>query len=394
MLAHSHCAHVVTKIKMFDATLPWCLQLCVSLTMVAMIPGVSGKVTAPRNVKVLVNLPFTLGCNLTKRGGDSLKQVRWLDGQNATLLTYVPGQPATIADHRVEPAATRRHTSGITIKRVGPKDEGCYRCVFDVHPGGPQEGQTCLAVTANVIAEGNKTAVSGRSSVLSCTYGLPQRVLQILWRKVSGRGNASDVASYAQRGEPVIEEPLRGRVSLSRTLDKTRLHLNPVKTEDEGCYTCEFQSLSEGSKSAVSCLTVYVLPRPQMSYRTMPQGVIEANCTALARPPVEIVWNVEGDNRTMGPPVTSSTEQPEGTTLVVSTLVLQAGLLNDKSVKCLVHHRGLESPISVSMNTKLGTALAILISVTSVATLVIVSMCICLFKCFLHKDDSVETPGS
>ncbi|KAJ8362561.1 hypothetical protein AAFF_G00368090 [Aldrovandia affinis] len=110
---------------------------------------------------------------------------------------------------------------------------------------------------AKLIAEGNKTAVSGRSSVLSCTYGLPQRVLQILWRKVSGRGNASDVASYAQPGEPVIEEPLRGRVSLSRTLDKTRLHLNPVKTEDEGCYTCEFQCLSEGSKSAVSCLMVY-----------------------------------------------------------------------------------------------------------------------------------------
>ncbi|KAG9339515.1 hypothetical protein JZ751_023657 [Albula glossodonta] len=316
--------------------------------------------------KAMVNLPFTLGCNFTKRGGDSLKQVRWLDGQNATLLTYTPGQPAVVADHRVEPVATRRHTSAITIKRVGPKDEGCYR--------------------SKVISEGNKTAVSGRSAYLSCTYGLSQKVLQILWRKVLGRGNFSDVASYAQQGDPVIEEPLQGRVYVSHTLDKSKLYFSPVKTEDEGCYTCEFQSVSDGSKSAISCITVYVLPRPQMSYRTTPQGTIEANCTALARPPAEIVWNVEGDNRTLGPPVTLSSEQPGGTTLVVSTMVLQASLLTDKSIKCLVHHRGLESPISVSMNTKLGTALAILISVTSVATLVIVSMCICLFKCFLRKD--------
>ncbi|KAJ8255932.1 hypothetical protein COCON_G00197960 [Conger conger] len=368
---------------MVDAALPWCLQLFVSLTMVAMLPpGVPGKVTAPRNVQAMVNLPFTLGCNLTKRGGDSLKQVQWVSGQNATLLTHTPGQPASVADHSVELAATRRHTSAITIKRVGHKDEGCFRCVFHLEPRGSQEGQICLAVTAKAVAEGNKTAVSGQSAVLSCSYGLPQRVLQVLWRKVLGRGEARDVASYAQQGNPVIEEPLRDRAFLSRTLDRTRLHLSPVRTEDEGCYTCEFQSVSEGSQSAVACVTVYVLPRPQISYRTTPQGAIEANCTAQARPPVEIVWNVEGDNRTLGPPVPTSYEQPDGTTLVVSTLVLQTSILNDKSVKCLVHHRGLEAPLSVSLNTKLGTALAVLISVTGAAILVVVCMCICLFKCF------------
>ncbi|XP_036397198.1 OX-2 membrane glycoprotein-like [Megalops cyprinoides] len=354
--------------------------------MVATLRGVSGKVTAPSSVQAQLNLPFTLGCNLTTRRGDVLKQVRWLDGQNTTLLTYVPGQPATIGDHRVEQATMRRHTTAITIKRVGPKDEGCYRCTFDIQPGGMQEGRTCLTVTATVSAEGNRTARSGTLVTLSCRYGLPQKVLQVLWRKVSGRGQAGDVASYGQRGDPVIEEPLRGRVALSHTLGESRLHIWGARPDDEGCYTCEFHSLSEGSKSAVACLTIYVLPRPQMSYRTTAQGAIEANCTALARPPAEIVWNVEGDNRTLGPPVTTSVAQEDGTTLVVSTLTVQAALLRDKSVKCLVHHRGLESPISISMNTKLVTALAILISVTSGATLLLVSMCICLFKCVLRKD--------
>lgn len=103
------------------------------------------------------------------------------------------------------------------------------------------------------------------------------------------------------------------------------------------------------------CVTAFsstVLPKPQVSYKTTSPGVIEANCTAVARPKAEIVWNVEGDNRTLGPPVSMVTEQDDGTTLVISTLQVHAGLLKDVSVKCLVHHKGLESAIAVSMNTK------------------------------------------
>lgn len=95
-----------------------------------------------------------------------------------------------------------------------------------------------------------------------------------------------------------------------------------------------------------------VLPKPQVSYKTTSPGVIEANCTSVSRPPAEIVWNVERDNRTVGAPVVTHLPQDEGTTLVISTLTVKSGLLKDVSVKCLVHHKGLESPIAVSMNTK------------------------------------------
>lgn len=95
-----------------------------------------------------------------------------------------------------------------------------------------------------------------------------------------------------------------------------------------------------------------MLPKPQVSYKTTSPGVIEANCTSVSRPPAEIVWNVERDNRTVGPPVTTLLPQGDGTTLVISTLTVQSGLLKDVSIKCLVHHKGLESPIAVSMNTK------------------------------------------
>lgn len=95
-----------------------------------------------------------------------------------------------------------------------------------------------------------------------------------------------------------------------------------------------------------------VLPKPQVSYKTTSPGVIEANCTSVSRPPAEIVWNVERDNRTVGAPVATHHPQGDGTTLVISTLTVQSGLLKDVSVKCLVHHKGLETPIAVSMNTK------------------------------------------
>lgn len=92
-----------------------------------------------------------------------------------------------------------------------------------------------------------------------------------------------------------------------------------------------------------------VLPNPEITYMAS-SGIIEANCTAAARPAAQMVWNVEGDNRTLGPSVSSSYDQGDGTTLVTSTLLLQEGLLHDLSVKCMVHHRGLDSPMSVNLN--------------------------------------------
>ncbi|XP_028847794.1 OX-2 membrane glycoprotein isoform X1 [Denticeps clupeoides] len=361
-----------------------CLQLFVSLLMASRSQG---RVSAPAHVEAQVNLPFTLSCNLLKKQGDTVKQVRWMDVQNQTLISYVPGQTGSVSGQQhVELGQSPGHSSQIIIKRVSYRDEGCYTCIFDIHPSGTKEGTTCLTVTAPVVSEGNKTAVSGKLASLSCHYGLPEKVQEVLWRKVLGRGEVRTVASYAKNGEPTIEELYKDRVSLGHSLSESQLSIRPLRTEDEGCYACEFWMHPDSIKSAIVCLTVYVLPRPQVSYKTTSPGVIEANCTSASRPPAEIVWNVEGDNRTMGPPVSISQQLDDGTTLVSSTLIVQAGLLKDVSIKCLVHHRGLESAIAVSMNTKIGTALTILISVTTVAFLLVMSLCICLWKCFLHKE--------
>ncbi|XP_047671141.1 nectin-1 isoform X3 [Tachysurus fulvidraco] len=336
--------------KMFVVTLPRYLQLCISL---AIVSSINGRVMAPPRVEATLDKPFTLSCMLSKSRGEQVKQVRWLDMKNQTLISYMPGQPDSVSgQHHVELGEGPKDYSKVLIKRVSSRDEGCYTCIFDVYPTGSKEGQTCITVTASVVPGGNKTVVRGKQASLSCLYGLPEKVKQILWQKVAERGMIQEVASFAKRSDPLIEEKYADRVSLTHSLSDSQLTFYPVKTEDEGCYTCQFHTYPEGIKTGISCLTVFVLPKPQVSYKTTSPGVIEANCTAVARPKAEIVWNVEGDNRTLGAPVSTVTQQDDGTTLVISTLMVQASLLKDISVKCLVHHKGLESAIAVSMNTK------------------------------------------
>lgn len=96
-----------------------------------------------------------------------------------------------------------------------------------------------------------------------------------------------------------------------------------------------------------------VLPEPEVIRVTSPSGVTEANCTARSRPAAEIMWEVgggSGGNRTLGPPVWSADVQGDGTTVVTSTLLFQPGSLGRLSVKCVVRHRGLRTPLTVSLD--------------------------------------------
>lgn len=335
-----------------------------------------------------VNKPFTLTCSVSREKGESLRQVRWIGVENQTLLTYQPGNKDSVTGQQhVELGPAPRDTSNVILTRVSFRDEGCYTCIFDMHPSGSQQGTTCITVTSQVSADRNKTAVSGKKTSLSCSYGLPEKVEQVEWKHASPDGQLSVVASYSKQSDPMIEPAFEGRAWLSSSLSDSQLTIQPVSIDDEGCYTCLFHTHRDGPKTSTVCLATYVLPKPHVSYKTSAPGVIEANCSCVSRPPPEIVWNVERDNRTLGPPQTTLIPQGDGTNLVISTLTMKSGILKDVSVKCLVHHKGLESPIAVSMNTKIGTALTILISVTTVAALLVLSLCICLWKCFLQKED-------
>ncbi|KAL2087547.1 hypothetical protein ACEWY4_016375 [Coilia grayii] len=342
---------------------------------------VSCKVSAPSHLQAIAGQPFMIGCNITIGTGQSLSQVRWLDARDRTILSYLADEPAKATESkRVELATFHSHTSAIRIKKAATQDEGCYRCIFDVYPTGQQEGRTCLSVLARVVLEGNKTVVSGKDATLTCHYALAEKAEQVLWKKTAEQGDTTTVASYIKQDHvPRVEDPFRGHVTLSRSLNRTQLYLRPVSTEDEGCYTCEFHTYPEGSISATACLSVYVLPKPEVTHVIVSPGVVEVNCTAVSRPASRISWNVEGDNDTMGPSVSSYFEQGDGTTMVVSSILVQERLLVDKTVVCRAHHQGLKAAVSVAVN-KVKRSHIILVIMMFIVAVLLLCLCVCVNK--------------
>ncbi|XP_067356670.1 OX-2 membrane glycoprotein-like isoform X2 [Channa argus] len=384
--------------------------LPLSLLLWTAISTTEGKVTALASVTAEAGRPFILGCNITTVAGDTIRQVRWTNNLNKLILAYEQSVPVRISHQQANIQLTRHHNdaSYITIKNVQPQDEGCYTCYFDVFPSGSQEAKTCIKVSAcpdwghrrfifpreipevletkgRVHLHGNKTAISGKPATLSCWYSISKQVVQVLWKKTAEQGDTTRVVSYAMNGHYNLEKQFVDRVNLSRTLDNSELTIQSVKTEDEACYTCEFHTYPDGSKSGTACLSVYVLPNPEVTHVTMSTGITEANCTAQSRPAAEITWNVDGDNRTSGPPIVSEYDQGDGTTIVTSTLSFQTVLLNQ--VKCIVNHSGLEKPLSVSVNPNMAPAMVILLSVCGVAAVLLLCLCVCLCKCFVCIED-------
>ncbi|XP_029599656.1 uncharacterized protein LOC115182130 isoform X4 [Salmo trutta] len=275
---------------MCGSALPRWLMLCLQ-QLVMLVFRTQGEVIAPSSMTAVAGLPFTLGCNVTIATGDTVKQVRWLNKHKQVLLAYEPGESVRTTSRQddVELTSSHRNVSAITIKRAGPNDEGCYHCIFDIYPSGAQEGKTCLSIEVKVGNEGNKTAISGKLATMSCWYGLPDKVRQVLWRKTAEQGDTTTLASFAKRGQPSIEEPYRGRMTLNPSLGDTQLSIRPVKTEDEGCYTCEFHTYPEGTRSATACLFVYAQCCPTQRSPTWPPAG-SSRPTAQPQPVLQPRW--------------------------------------------------------------------------------------------------------
>ncbi|XP_076839648.1 OX-2 membrane glycoprotein [Brachyhypopomus gauderio] len=361
-----------------------CASVCLWVALI-LVPPQQAKVTAPSHLQATLGLPFVLACNLTLENGDILKQVRWLDTHNATVLHYEPENAGRVRKQaRVELVKQQVHSSAISVQDATPGDEGCYTCVFDIYPSGQQQAKTCIFLLAKVEAVGNRTAVQGKAVTFSCTYALVDKVLQVLWRKTEEQGDTAVVASYTKQGSVTVAPPFWGRGELLPSLKHSQLSIHPVQTEDEGCYTCEFHTYPLGSKSATSCLAVYVLPEPEVTSTHVRQGVVQANCTAVSRPPARLLWNVEGHNRTLGPSETSSEQQGDGTTLVVTSILLQSRLLEEEEVTCTALHQGLDATISVPFSkgssARKSYVLLLLLACVLVSVL-LVCLWVCLKRC-------------
>uniref|UniRef100_A0A672KTD9 Ig-like domain-containing protein n=1 Tax=Sinocyclocheilus grahami TaxID=75366 RepID=A0A672KTD9_SINGR len=309
---------MILQVKMCGSISAISLQVWLTLMLLSRLQG---KVLAPPHLQAMAGLPFMLACNITMETGEVLKQVLWLDMANKTILHYQPDKNDHITkvdgvELSQQTAGQQAHTSVITIRRAAPANEGCYQCLFDVYPTGQQRGRTCLSLTGEAWVE----AKLCRAAALHDRHSQPLTY--------SGYGKYSDPLKFF-------------------TL----------------CY-----------------IAAIFLPKPEASYVTVSEDIVEANCSAVSRPAAEISWNVEGHNQTLGPAVTSFYQLGDGTTMVVSSIQMQAELLDDELVKCEVRHQGLESAIYVSLNKYF-----FLVNIC-VALVLLICLCICL-KRFLKFDD-------
>lgn len=336
----------------------WAAQMLFSRT--------HGVVTTLASANVVPGHPFTLSCSVATAAGDSVRQVSWLAPAGGLLTAYQPGDPPLVSVGRPDVRLEGGHsdtTSAVTVAAAGPGSQGCYVCVFHIYPTGRQEGRTCITLTSTVFLEGGGVALSGGVARLRCHYtGDQESVRQVVWRRFGGGGDSPLLASYSGKGQPLVEEALRGRAGLSSSLGESQLTLGPLQPQDQGCYTCTLHTFPEGSRSNSTCLVVYVLPVPEISSITRSSGVVEANCTTDSRPASNVTWSVAGDNQTAGPPNVSYEQLGGGIVRVTSTLLIQSELLKQLSVKCLVHHPGLDQPLAVAVSAGQGVAVAITVS--------------------------------
>ncbi|XP_030211383.1 uncharacterized protein LOC115542993 isoform X1 [Gadus morhua] len=370
----------------FPFILIWATQMLFSKTQ--------GEVTTAANVNAIPGLPFTLSCNVSTATGERVRQVRWLDPGGQVLTAYEPGDPPTVSLGRPDVWLSPRlphAASAITVATAGPAHQGCYVCEFHVYPSGRQQGRTCLTLTATVLLEGGGVALSGGVARLLCLYsGDPAGVRQVLWsRRGRGGGDPTPLGSYSVGGGALVGAALGGRGQLSASPGESRLTLQPLEPQDEACYTCQLHTFPQGRLQGSTCLVVYVLPDPELTSVSRSSGLVEANCTTLSRPASNITWSVAGDNHTLGPPTVSYEQQGGGTTRVTSTLLVQSELLQQLSVKCLIHHPGLDQPLSLTLSgeVRAGQGVVVAVAVASVSLVLLLLLCVCLCRVFFCKGD-------
>ncbi|XP_034970666.1 OX-2 membrane glycoprotein-like [Zootoca vivipara] len=103
-----------------------------------------------RNITAGENV--TLQCRLAKE--HDVVQITWQQEQGeqeTNMATYSEAGGTTILSkfkRNVHMSQSGLMVSAITFHAVTLKDEGCYKCIFNVFPIGPIAGRTCLEVYA------------------------------------------------------------------------------------------------------------------------------------------------------------------------------------------------------------------------------------------------------
>ncbi|XP_039599594.1 LOW QUALITY PROTEIN: OX-2 membrane glycoprotein [Polypterus senegalus] len=372
-----------TKLRRYpDISVYHCMQFCVSL----MLTSVSqGEVITDGNITAYLDKNRSITCKLSKISTSSNPQFRWERLQEGTIAHYYDGK-VVITDaykDRLNLSLIATNQFMITYHPLKDNDSGCYLCNFDVYPTGFQSGEVCITLLAEVKSTGNVTINLGKPATVSCSYEFPDQVIQVLWNKYLQENKMEIIASHNKYYPSNIPYKYKDKIFFYSSGKTSKVVFKALSLQDEACYMCEYNLYPYGTKSISSCITVLVPPKYNSNYELLLDGFYQLNCSAFGKPAPIVRWNMtDGD---IIKNVTYITEMfDNGTTLVISRGFGAAAIFNERRIVCIIDHPSLTSPITVEIKENGSSAL--LIAVMIGTAVLIICLCICMWKCLVHQD--------
>uniref|UniRef100_A0A6I8NAU3 Ig-like domain-containing protein n=1 Tax=Ornithorhynchus anatinus TaxID=9258 RepID=A0A6I8NAU3_ORNAN len=225
-------------------------------------------------------------------------------------------------------------------------------------------------------------------ATLVCSLLVAKEVLSVTWQKLEA-GGPDNVCTFSHSHGKVIDARYRSRVDISQGLDESILTFRKALLQDEGCYRCIYNIFNSRPIQNQACLTLYVLPSASIRYQFV-NGHLDAACSATARPPALVSWNVSGVE---GESHTESIAHGNGTTTVTRTLQLKDSERPlGKELVCKVVHRGNVTELRTTVRKSDRVSVPLLLSFLSVLILVALIGVLLFWKQRL-KTSCGESPG-
>ncbi|XP_077200406.1 OX-2 membrane glycoprotein [Paroedura picta] len=206
---------------------------------------------------------------------------------------------------------------------------------------------TAITGTAQVIHQAVHTAVAGENVKLYCQLAESHDVIQVTWQKVHGK-DKTNLATYSTTHGPKVLGKYQNHVRISQSgLSVSAITFHAVTVEDEGCYSCIFNTFPLGSIPGRTCLKVYVLMKPKVDVTlTSPDStgkeMLDVSCSATGRPAAVITWKIPEHLRIK--PVQYVSHHPDQTVSVVSNFThVPSKDLWKNHIRCLIQHPSLNA---------------------------------------------------
>uniref|UniRef100_A0A8C0HAK9 CD200 molecule n=1 Tax=Chelonoidis abingdonii TaxID=106734 RepID=A0A8C0HAK9_CHEAB len=215
-----------------------------------------------------------------------------------------------------------------------------------------------------------KVVEVGGNVTLSCLLMGSYEILQVTWQK-KNTGMNENLATYSLSKGINIVETYRDRLNFTRlSLNDTAITLWRARIQDDGCYTCLFNTFPDGAIPEHTCLTVYGELRGSLHY-VVSESNLTATCSANAWPRPVISWIVPKAESEQTEEVVT---HPNGTVSVISKLYVNSSTsLAGQLLICRVRHMERDRDYSVKVKEVpwlLATVVLLIVFVVLVLTVV------------------------